>query len=183
MLSNALSEVPPATLSLTPSGRPPDFPMAETTQKPATVGVAGDSMAVDPSAGNSPVTAGSPAVGSVASAESNPAQDNQPNQAMGGGPSAGTQSAPTQLPLSYAKAVAGIGQQSLTKPPEWTPVGEHDLVTGNFNGEPSLTLSDTFKGRLCAPWQKTLVVRLLGLHIGTTSKPSPMVLGSYSIII
>ncbi|CAL1387423.1 unnamed protein product [Linum trigynum] len=44
----------------------------------------------------------------------------------------------------------------------WTFVGSHDMEQGSFNGEPELKVSADFKERLCAPWKKTLVLRLLG---------------------
>ncbi|CAL1402240.1 unnamed protein product [Linum trigynum] len=71
-------------------------------------------------------------------------------------------------PFSYATAVAR-GMFSIPAPDSvrtWTPVGEHDLVSGERNGEPALTVSAEFKAKICAPWQKALVVRLLGLRIG-----------------
>ncbi|CAI0375831.1 unnamed protein product [Linum tenue] len=74
----------------------------------------------------------------------------------------------SQQSLTYAKAVSGGSTANRNQNPaiQWTPVGEHDLVTGERNGEPSLQVSAAFKAKLCAPWQKTLVVRLLGLRIG-----------------
>ncbi|CAI0390569.1 unnamed protein product [Linum tenue] len=39
------------------------------------------------------------------------------------------------------------------------------MIPGAFNGEPTLNLSETFKERLCQPWKKTLVVRLLGRSV------------------
>ncbi|CAL1362247.1 unnamed protein product [Linum trigynum] len=71
--------------------------------------------------------------------------------------------------FSYAKAVTGAGHLTSSKTQQWTPVGEHDLVPGFYNGEPALNLSPGFKEKLCAPWQKTLVVRLLGLRINYTT--------------
>ncbi|CAI0391510.1 unnamed protein product [Linum tenue] len=47
--------------------------------------------------------------------------------------------------------------------------GGHDLVPGKYNGEPALTISADFKSKICAPWQRALVVRLLGLRIGFTN--------------
>ncbi|CAL1402224.1 unnamed protein product [Linum trigynum] len=70
--------------------------------------------------------------------------------------------------FTYAKALMGLPTPS-TPPNQlavWTPVGEHDLVTGSRNGEPSLAISSEFKSKICAPWQRSLVVRLLGLRIG-----------------
>ncbi|CAI0381002.1 unnamed protein product, partial [Linum tenue] len=40
------------------------------------------------------------------------------------------------------------------------------MVAGDRNGEPALHMSVEFKAKICAPWQNTLVVRLLGLRIG-----------------
>ncbi|CAL1407456.1 unnamed protein product [Linum trigynum] len=72
------------------------------------------------------------------------------------------------MALSYAKAAMGGSQPTATPSQafQWTPVGEHDLVTGDRNGEPALTVSAEFKAKICAPWQRTLVIRLLGLRIG-----------------
>ncbi|CAI0453960.1 unnamed protein product [Linum tenue] len=62
-------------------------------------------------------------------------------------------------------ALAGPIQASQSKVNQWTFVGEHDLEPGLFGGEPELKVSDKFKDRLCSPWKKTLVVRLLGRSI------------------
>ncbi|CAI0540485.1 unnamed protein product [Linum tenue] len=73
-----------------------------------------------------------------------------------------------QQPFSYAKAVLGL--QNLQSNPQsaatWTPVGEHDLIRGEKDGEPALSISPEFKHKICAPWQRSLVVRLLGIKIG-----------------
>ncbi|CAL1412956.1 unnamed protein product [Linum trigynum] len=69
------------------------------------------------------------------------------------------------LPLSYANAVTGPNAVAGQKKIAWTPVGEHDLITGSFNGEPELKISTRFKEKLCVSWQRTLVVRVLGLKI------------------
>ncbi|CAL1405733.1 unnamed protein product [Linum trigynum] len=58
-------------------------------------------------------------------------------------------------------ALAGPTQATPSKLNQWTFVGEHDLEPGLFGGEPELNVSDKFKDRLCFPWKKTLVVRLL----------------------
>ncbi|CAI0468549.1 unnamed protein product [Linum tenue] len=73
-----------------------------------------------------------------------------------------------QQPFSYASAVTGWKQPTSSPSPanNWSPVGEHDLIPGERNGEPALRVSTDFKNRLCAPWQRTLVVRLLGTRIG-----------------
>ncbi|CAL1387689.1 unnamed protein product [Linum trigynum] len=71
-----------------------------------------------------------------------------------------------QRTTSYVVAVTGGTQ--LPKPPisEWIPVGEHDLIQGSIQGESELKISDKFRSRLSAPWQRTLVVRLLVRTIG-----------------
>ncbi|CAL1355069.1 unnamed protein product [Linum trigynum] len=73
-----------------------------------------------------------------------------------------------QQPFTYANAVMGWKQPTPTLIPmiNWTLVGEHDLIPGERNGEPALNVSADFKNRICAPWQRTLVVRLLGIRIG-----------------
>ncbi|CAL1395202.1 unnamed protein product [Linum trigynum] len=70
--------------------------------------------------------------------------------------------------FSYAKAVTGGTSLNSAHPSntQWTPVGEHDLIPGERNGEPALRVSTDFKNRLCAPWHRTLVVRLLGIKVG-----------------
>ncbi|CAL1402094.1 unnamed protein product [Linum trigynum] len=68
-------------------------------------------------------------------------------------------------PLNFKMALAGPTQNSPSKANQWTFVGEHDLESGLFGGEPELKVSEKFKDRLCSPWKKTLVVRLLGRSI------------------
>ncbi|CAI0547351.1 unnamed protein product [Linum tenue] len=71
------------------------------------------------------------------------------------------------LPLtSYANVVTGNPSSQPPLKQRWIPVGEHDLVPGTFNGEPELKVSDSLRNKLSAPWQRTLVVRLLGRSIG-----------------
>ncbi|CAL1355902.1 unnamed protein product [Linum trigynum] len=67
--------------------------------------------------------------------------------------------------ISYRNALTGQSSQQPSKGSTWTFVGEHDMIPGDFNGEPALNLSETFKERLCQPWKKTLVVRLLGRSV------------------
>ncbi|CAI0414109.1 unnamed protein product [Linum tenue] len=68
-------------------------------------------------------------------------------------------------PLNYKAALSGQGRDSRTTANRWTFVGEQDLVAGSFAGEPELKISDNFKERLCDPWKKTLVIRLLGRSV------------------
>ncbi|CAL1414072.1 unnamed protein product [Linum trigynum] len=70
--------------------------------------------------------------------------------------------------FSYANVVSGGTSLNGASPSntQWTPVGEHDLIPGERNGEPALRVSTEFKNRLCAPWHRTLVVRLLGIKVG-----------------
>ncbi|CAL1387603.1 unnamed protein product [Linum trigynum] len=71
------------------------------------------------------------------------------------------------LPVaSYATALTGKGPQTSSAATQWVPVGEHDIISGSFNGEPKLRISEGFKVKLSGPWQRTLVVRLLGKSIG-----------------
>ncbi|CAL1408029.1 unnamed protein product [Linum trigynum] len=70
--------------------------------------------------------------------------------------------------LNYRAALAGHSQETKTRANQWTFVGEQDLVTGSFDGEPELKISEAFKERLCVPWKKTLVVRLLGRSVSYT---------------
>ncbi|CAL1372280.1 unnamed protein product [Linum trigynum] len=75
--------------------------------------------------------------------------------------------APAQQ-FSYAKALTGWKgtPASPAGDSQWTPVGVNDLIPGDRNGEPALMVSSDFRNKICAPWQRTLVVRLLGLRIG-----------------
>ncbi|CAL1382849.1 unnamed protein product [Linum trigynum] len=75
-------------------------------------------------------------------------------------------SSPAPFLASYAGVVAGGSSSPGAPINQWIPVGERDLIPGTFNGEPELTISDGFRARLSAPWQRTLVVRLLGRSIG-----------------
>ncbi|CAI0466321.1 unnamed protein product [Linum tenue] len=74
----------------------------------------------------------------------------------------------SQPMISYASAVVGHKNVTTQSPIAslWTPVGEHDLIPGERNGEPALRVSTSFKNKICEPWQRTLVVRLLGCKIG-----------------
>ncbi|CAL1410738.1 unnamed protein product [Linum trigynum] len=69
------------------------------------------------------------------------------------------------VPQSYKNVLAGISQNNSTKANQWTFVGEQDLVAGSFGGEPELKISEKFKERLCDPWKRTLVVRILGRSV------------------
>ncbi|CAL1398876.1 unnamed protein product [Linum trigynum] len=68
--------------------------------------------------------------------------------------------------ISYATAATSNSSPQQPPKPRWILVGEHDLVPGTFNGEPELRVSDSLRNKLSAPWQRTLVVRLLGRSIG-----------------
>ncbi|CAI0389970.1 unnamed protein product, partial [Linum tenue] len=59
---------------------------------------------------------------------------------------------------SYANAVIGTTAKAITATHRqvWVPVDDHDLIPGDFNGEPALRVSTGFKSKLCEPWQKTL---------------------------
>ncbi|CAN1126591.1 hypothetical protein LINPERHAP2_LOCUS3510 [Linum perenne] len=50
--------------------------------------------------------------------------------------------------------------------PPWIPVGENDIVASISKGVKSLTLSKEFKDKLCKPWSRSFVIRLLGKSIG-----------------
>ncbi|CAL1380691.1 unnamed protein product [Linum trigynum] len=138
MLSNALAETSTMAPALTPSGRPPN------TESTITALMATDE----------PTTTSMTSDSSPMAVETNlPKADCiVPN-------------ATTRPPTSYARALAGVEPHGAQAAQKWTPVGENDLVPGQINGEPSLSIFAGFKGRLCAPLQKTLVERLLGLRI------------------
>ncbi|CAI0380090.1 unnamed protein product [Linum tenue] len=83
----------------------------------------------------------------------------------------GEQANGPQPRFSYAGVVSGW--KTPTQPQlllnQWTPVGEKDLIPGERNGEPALSVSSSFKTKICAPWQRALVVRLLGTKIGLST--------------
>ncbi|CAL1371475.1 unnamed protein product [Linum trigynum] len=130
---------PMTTPALLPSDRPPDTSLA-------TSPAAASDMIVD---------ASSPTL-----------ITNEPNQDL-----AGAKTGISQQLFTYAKALSGPTSLPLTsnRATTWTPVGEHDLIPGQKDGEPALTISPDFKSKICAPWQRTLVVRLLGAKIGFTT--------------
>ncbi|CAL1395166.1 unnamed protein product [Linum trigynum] len=65
-------------------------------------------------------------------------------------------------PLSYKTALAGSPTKSPSTTHQWTFIGAHDLEVGSYQGEPELKISAQLRERLCIPWKRTLVVRLLG---------------------
>ncbi|CAL1396119.1 unnamed protein product [Linum trigynum] len=77
----------------------------------------------------------------------------------------------TSLPPRYAGVLTGVKALANPQPAakQWLPVGEHDLIPGEHLGEPALKVSPKFKSRLCAPWQRALVVRLMGIKVGYTT--------------
>ncbi|CAL1359884.1 unnamed protein product [Linum trigynum] len=68
---------------------------------------------------------------------------------------------------NYKAGLAGAGGDTSPKRSAWTFVGSHDIEAGSFNGEPELKIFPDFKERLCIPWKKTLVLRLLGRSVFT----------------
>ncbi|CAI0560221.1 unnamed protein product [Linum tenue] len=74
-------------------------------------------------------------------------------------------SAPSSPPLNYRLALTGSPAPSPAKAQQWTFIGEHDLEVGLYNGEPELKISSQLKERLCLPWKRTLVARLLGKSV------------------
>ncbi|CAL1405409.1 unnamed protein product [Linum trigynum] len=90
-----------------------------------------------------------------------PPDANLPNPPRAGSP---VLTASSQ-PLNFKAALSWINQETPRKASQWTFVGADDIETGCFQGEPELKLSSKFKERLCQPWKKTLVVRLLGRSI------------------
>ncbi|CAI0476314.1 unnamed protein product [Linum tenue] len=75
------------------------------------------------------------------------------------------QSVPLSPPLNYKLALAGSPTPTPAKAQQWTFIGEHDLEVGLYNGEPELKISSQLKERLCLPWKRTLVARLLGKSV------------------
>ncbi|CAI0393616.1 unnamed protein product [Linum tenue] len=162
MLSTANNGLATPAPGLLPSDRPPDtMDPSAFVNVPGAMGntappVAVSDMAID--SATLPVQ--------VPPADAAPEQGSQPT-AMEAAENQAKSKKPAQA-FTYAKAVAGL-PTPLTPPNQlalWTPVGEHDLITGSRNGEPALTISTEFKTKICAPWQRALVVRLLGLRIG-----------------
>ncbi|CAL1380624.1 unnamed protein product [Linum trigynum] len=128
--------------------RPPDPGPTLTDNSPDPAGfppATGTDMLIDPSATTSPTITSS----AVPAAATPTSTDPQPK-------------------FSYASAVAGwrMSEADQVSMKQWTPVGENDLIPGKRNGEPALNISSEFKNRICAPWQRTIVVRLLGTKIG-----------------
>ncbi|CAI0410965.1 unnamed protein product [Linum tenue] len=161
MLSTPLEGTPSAAppQALLPSDRPPDL-----TSKPslANTGTAHIAAATDmityASAGSGVVTRDIEIADSPATAtEKETVQAQEPP----------VQIKPTAQ-FSYASAVRGWKSNISfsDQASQWTPVGENDLIPGSRNGEPALNISATFKERICAPWHRTIVVRLLGTTIG-----------------
>ncbi|CAL1378660.1 unnamed protein product [Linum trigynum] len=68
-------------------------------------------------------------------------------------------------PMSFKVALAGNASGTSRSRSQWTFVGTNDLEAGSFQGEPELKISENLKERLCQPWRKTLVVRLLGRSV------------------
>ncbi|CAL1396494.1 unnamed protein product [Linum trigynum] len=84
-------------------------------------------------------------------------------------PSSQTSSQQTQTTtnppvLNFKAALAGSAANQGRKS-QWTFIGDRDLEPSSFQGEPALKVSTALKERLCQPWQKTLIVRLLGRSI------------------
>ncbi|CAL1395874.1 unnamed protein product [Linum trigynum] len=71
----------------------------------------------------------------------------------------------TPLPLNFKSALTGQSQGTSDTANQWLFVGEQDLISGTFGGEPSLQISDSFRDKLCIPWKKTSVIGLLGRSI------------------
>ncbi|CAL1396772.1 unnamed protein product [Linum trigynum] len=69
------------------------------------------------------------------------------------------------LALSFKAALSGSPMASHTRIPQWTFVGDQDLEPSSFQGEPALRVSPALKERLCQPWKRTLIVRLLGRSV------------------
>ncbi|CAL1372536.1 unnamed protein product [Linum trigynum] len=155
MLSTAIDGNPAPAPPLLPSDRPPDPPISSAVAVSATL----------------PANVASATISSDMLIDGASLSLSQQGITI---KEAGVQAEPTggagvgQAPLSYANAVAGITAKAPIPNQliQWSPVGEHDLVTGEHNGEPALKISSAFKERICAPWHRTLVIRLLGLRIG-----------------
>ncbi|CAL1405363.1 unnamed protein product [Linum trigynum] len=150
MLSTDLGGTSAPAPTLLPSDRPPDLPSSFAIADPKLMSL---SVATATSLNDMIIE---PSVLSV---------QERPIQISMAGAQAGMEAG---QPFSYANAVKGAPAKETSPNPmqRWTPVGEHDLITSDRNGEPALTISAEFKARLCAPWERALVARLLGLRIG-----------------
>ncbi|CAI0623125.1 unnamed protein product [Linum tenue] len=150
MLSNALNENPLPAPTLFPSDRPPDTAISIGDPSPCSnleKAIISDTDMI------------------VESPEAQPQPTQAPEISLAAQiPQSGD---PLSL-ISYASAVTGLKSPIASLPATslWTPVGENDLIPGERNGEPALKISTEFKNRICAPWQRALVVRLLGCKIG-----------------
>ncbi|CAL1357166.1 unnamed protein product [Linum trigynum] len=87
-------------------------------------------------------------------------QDPGPIQALS------SKNSPNQpQPMNFRAALTGASTASPSKATQWTFVGTNDLEPSSFQGEPALKISPALKERLCQPWKKTLIVRLLGKSV------------------
>ncbi|CAL1377360.1 unnamed protein product [Linum trigynum] len=145
MLSNALNENPLTAPTLFPSDRPPDTAISIGDPSPCSnleKAIISDTDMI------------------VESPEAQPQPTPVPEISL----AAQIPQSGDPLPLiSYAAAVTWLKSPIASQPATnlWTPVGENDLIPGEQNGEPALKISTEFKNRICAPWQRALVVRLL----------------------
>ncbi|CAI0453335.1 unnamed protein product [Linum tenue] len=166
MLSTVHSVDPSPAPVFSTTGRPPDT--GQTHNAPSDIVVVASppkepssrtAMLVDSSAGHA--VSGEISAAAVANA-------NASNQLTLTTPPFPQTSTAHTHPSSYAGVLIGgqLVPMSQSLATQWTPVGEHDLIPGERNGEPALNISSEFKNRLCAPWHRTLVIRLLGIKIG-----------------
>ncbi|CAL1412967.1 unnamed protein product [Linum trigynum] len=162
MLSKAKNDLATPAPGLLPSDRPPD-PLDPSVL----VNVPGAMESTAPSIAVSDMVIDFAILPvQVSPADATPKQGSHPTP-MEVAENQANEKKPVQA-FTYAKAVANL-PTPMTSPNQlavWTPVGEHDLITGSRNGEPALTISSEFKAKICAPWQRSLVIRLLGLRIG-----------------
>ncbi|CAL1387394.1 unnamed protein product [Linum trigynum] len=141
MLSKENSEIATPAPALLPSDRPPD-PLSPHTLASAPGAINSTALSSDLSDMVVDVSM-LPVQDSPADATTKQGAQFAPMEATNGSTNGGK---PVQT-FSYAKAVMAMSTPT-TSPNQlavWTPVGEHDLVTGSRNGEPSLTISPEFK--------------------------------------
>ncbi|CAN1279585.1 hypothetical protein LINPERPRIM_LOCUS17072 [Linum perenne] len=67
--------------------------------------------------------------------------------------------------MSYVGVVSGQLEGPGDGGRSWIPIGENDIIHDVVNGIRSLSFSDEFRNKLCRPWTKTVVVRLLGKSV------------------
>ncbi|CAN1787163.1 hypothetical protein LINPERHAP1_LOCUS17527 [Linum perenne] len=85
---------------------------------------------------------------------------------MSGSAPASSVQPPSASNRSYAFALRGPEEVHARDQQAWILVGENDIIPSISNGVKSLTLSEGFKDKLCKPWSRSVVIRLLSKSFG-----------------